>query len=125
MNANDKSAVVVTAQSSAGARTLVRSKLGTEQEPPKIPNCSVFGSYCGVKSALRPKPQHSNTPSLINFCFLLSTFCFCTAGHSQTFTTIKSFGFFTNISGFNPQSTLVQGLDGTLYGTTRFGEASV
>src|SRR5215831_9763237 len=45
--------------------------------------------------------------------------------HAQIFTSIKSFGIFTNISGFNPQSTLVQGPDGTLYGTARNGEGSV
>src|SRR5258708_36487135 len=44
---------------------------------------------------------------------------------AQTFTTIKSFGILTNIAGFNPQSTLVQGPDGTLYGTATYGEASV
>jgi len=44
---------------------------------------------------------------------------------SQTFTTSKSFGILTNITGFNPQSTLVQGPDGMLYGTATYGEASV
>jgi uncharacterized repeat protein (TIGR03803 family) len=44
---------------------------------------------------------------------------------AQTFTTIKSFGIVSNITGFNPQSTLVQGPDGTLYGTATYGEASV
>ena len=44
---------------------------------------------------------------------------------AQTFTVLKSFGILTNISGFNPQSTLVQGADGTLYGTARNGEGSV
>src|SRR5947209_20041870 len=46
-------------------------------------------------------------------------------GTAQTFTTIKSFGILTNITGFNPQSTLLQGADGTLYGTATYGEASV
>ena len=36
----------------------------------------------------------------------------------QTYSVIKSFGILTNVSGFNPQSTLAQGADGTLYGTT-------
>src|SRR5215471_7089079 len=40
---------------------------------------------------------------------------------AQTFTTIKSFGILSKVSGLNPQSTLVQGPDGTLYGTTRRG----
>ena len=47
------------------------------------------------------------------------------AGHAQIFTTIKSFGIFTNITGFNPQSTLVQGADGMLYGTAVYGEGPV
>jgi uncharacterized repeat protein (TIGR03803 family) len=40
---------------------------------------------------------------------------------AQTFTTIKSFGILTNVTGFAPQSQLVQGPDGTLYGTTQEG----
>jgi uncharacterized repeat protein (TIGR03803 family) len=44
---------------------------------------------------------------------------------AQIFTTLKSFGIFTNVTGFNPQSTLVQGPDGTLYGTARNGEGVV
>src|SRR5262249_52353209 len=44
------------------------------------------------------------------------------AGQAQTFTTIKSFGILSKGSGLNPQSTLGQGPDGTLYGTTRRGE---
>ena len=46
------------------------------------------------------------------------------AGQAQIFTTIKSFGILTNVIGLNPLSTLVQGADGTLYGTTRNGEGS-
>jgi uncharacterized repeat protein (TIGR03803 family) len=44
---------------------------------------------------------------------------------AQTFSTLKSFGILTNITGLNPQSELVQGLDGTLYGTTPNGEGDV
>lgn len=40
---------------------------------------------------------------------------------AQTFTTIKSFGILTNVTGFNPQSTVVRGPDGTLYGSTPRG----
>jgi uncharacterized repeat protein (TIGR03803 family) len=47
------------------------------------------------------------------------------AGQAQTFTTLKSFGILSNVTGFNPQSTLVQGTDGTLYGTTKLGEGPV
>jgi uncharacterized repeat protein (TIGR03803 family) len=42
-----------------------------------------------------------------------------------TFTTIKSFGVVSNISGFTPQAALIQGPDGTLYGTTFSGEGTV
>ena len=41
---------------------------------------------------------------------------------AQTFTTIKSFGILTNVTGFGPRSQLVQGPDGTLYGTTVDGD---
>src|SRR6185503_11712091 len=44
---------------------------------------------------------------------------------AQTFTILRSFGVLTNVTGFNPQSTLVQGPDGTLYGTATYGEGSV
>jgi uncharacterized repeat protein (TIGR03803 family) len=43
---------------------------------------------------------------------------------AQTFTTLKSFGFLTNVTGFYPRSTLVRGPDGTLYGTATSGEGS-
>ena len=44
---------------------------------------------------------------------------------AQTFTTLKSFGVLTNFSGFNPNAPLVQGPDGTLYGTTSAGEGNI
>src|SRR5262245_16684353 len=44
---------------------------------------------------------------------------------AQTFNTIKSFGILTNITGNLPVSTLVQELDGTLYGTTFYAEGLV
>ena len=44
---------------------------------------------------------------------------------AQTFTTLKSFGGATNgatdVSGIQPEAELVQGTDGTLYGTTALG----
>jgi uncharacterized repeat protein (TIGR03803 family) len=73
---------------------------------------------------IQPRSGRGNE-ALINFCFLLSALCFFTAAQAQTATTIKSFGAFTNITGFSPQSTLVQGPDGTLYGTASDGEGSV
>ena len=44
---------------------------------------------------------------------------------AQTFTVLKSFGILTNVTGFYPESTLVQGPDGTLYGTARVGEGII
>lgn len=44
---------------------------------------------------------------------------------AQTFTTLKSFGVLTNVTGFNPGSRLTLGPDGTLYGTTPNGEGIV
>jgi uncharacterized repeat protein (TIGR03803 family) len=41
---------------------------------------------------------------------------------AQTFTTIKNFGVLTNATGTSPRSELVQGPDGTLYGTAADGE---
>ena len=43
------------------------------------------------------------------------------AAAGQTYTVIKSFGILTNVSGFRPYGQLVQGPDGTLYGTTLQG----
>jgi len=44
---------------------------------------------------------------------------------ARTFTTIRSFGILTNVTGFNPTSELVKGPDGTLYGTASQGEGIV
>src|SRR5215831_9887212 len=44
---------------------------------------------------------------------------------AQTYSVIHSFGFLTNVTGIAPYSTLVQGADGTLYGTTFIGEGNV
>ena len=44
---------------------------------------------------------------------------------AQTFTTLKSFGILTNVTGRNPHSQLVQAPDGTLYGTASEGEGNV
>jgi uncharacterized repeat protein (TIGR03803 family) len=44
---------------------------------------------------------------------------------AQSFTILRSFGILTNVAGFYPQSTLVQGGDGTLYGTASSGEGCV
>ncbi len=43
----------------------------------------------------------------------------------QAFTTLKSFGILTNVTGFDPRTTLVQGPDGMLYGTASEGEGNV
>jgi len=46
-------------------------------------------------------------------------------GHAQNFTILKSFGILTNVSGFLPESPLVEGPDGSLFGTTSDGEGAV
>jgi len=43
----------------------------------------------------------------------------------QTYTVLKSFGVVTNATGYSPQGPLVQGSDGTLYGTASEGERPV
>ena len=74
----------------------------------------------------RTQPGYSRgRQALITFYFLLSTLCFFKEVRAQTFTTLKSFGFLTNVTGFYPHSTLVRGPDGTLYGTATSGEGSV
>src|SRR5260370_20038570 len=46
-----------------------------------------------------------------------------TAGQAQTFTTLANFGGpSTNLAGFFPDAALIQGQDGTLYGTTFNGQ---
>src|SRR5215475_10696393 len=45
--------------------------------------------------------------------------------NAQTFITLKSFGNSTNITGIGPHCRLVQGLDGTLYGTTADGDGNL
>jgi uncharacterized repeat protein (TIGR03803 family) len=45
---------------------------------------------------------------------------------AQTFVTLRSFGLGTNVNGASPSwSSLIQGPDGAIYGTTRSGEANV
>src|SRR6266496_3458320 len=61
---------------------------------------------------------------------LLTTFAIrcgflISAADAQTFTTIKSFGILTNVTGSYPISPLVQGADGTLYSTASSGEGNV
>src|SRR5262249_54181898 len=68
-------------------------------------------------------------PKLVSraMCHVLALALTLAAGQAQTFTILKSFGFgnLTNVTGLNPQSTPVQGPDGTIYGTARNGEGSV
>ena len=44
---------------------------------------------------------------------------------AATLSIVHSFGVLTNVTGFNPQAPLVQGPDGTLYGTTSSGEGNL
>src|SRR5207244_9943375 len=44
---------------------------------------------------------------------------------AQTFTVLKSFGILTNVTGWHPEAPLTLGPDGTLYGTTSYGEGNV
>jgi len=56
------------------------------------------------------------------FALVVLTSCWLTGlATAQTFTTLKSFGILTNMTGTGPQSQLVQGPDGTLYGIASYG----
>ena len=44
---------------------------------------------------------------------------------AQTFTVLKSFGILTNVTGWHSEAPLTLGPDGTLYGTTSYGEGNV
>jgi uncharacterized repeat protein (TIGR03803 family) len=55
-------------------------------------------------------------------CYALCSLAVCSS--AETFTTIKTFGILTNITGSEPNS-LVQGPDGLLYGTANSGEGNV
>jgi uncharacterized repeat protein (TIGR03803 family) len=60
---------------------------------------------------------------IVTACFILLALTLPSQTHSQTLTAIKSFGgVLTNEFGFHPQSGLVQGPDGTMYGETSSGE---
>ena len=58
---------------------------------------------------------------------LLTALALMPAGRAaaQSFTILRSFGFLNEVTGTRPRSTLVQGADGTLYGTTSLGEGNV
>jgi uncharacterized repeat protein (TIGR03803 family) len=60
----------------------------------------------------------------LSLCMVLGLVLITASSHAVTFTTLKSFGIVSNISGFSPQATLIQGPDGTLYGTAFSGEGS-
>jgi len=60
------------------------------------------------------------TSSIMAVCCVVPALV-ATMAPAQTFTTLRSFGALTNITGFNPHSQLEQGPDGTLYGTAANG----
>jgi uncharacterized repeat protein (TIGR03803 family) len=47
------------------------------------------------------------------------------SAHAQSYSIVHSFGTLSNLTGFHPVAPLIQGLDGTLYGTTSEGEYSL
>lgn len=51
--------------------------------------------------------------------------CLGAMTEAQTFTTLKSFGVLSNVTGIRPKGELVWGHGGTLYGTTSDGEGNV
>src|SRR5260221_1803913 len=61
------------------------------------------------------------TIQMVVLCFALVNF----AAKAQTFTTIKSLGTLPDVTGINPYCQLVQGPDGTLYGTASHGAGGV
>jgi len=66
-------------------------------------------------------PQQFSTKADCLWVVTVGLLWFSATATAQTLTVLKSFGNLTNISGAMPDSQLVQGLDGTLYGTTSSG----
>ena len=58
----------------------------------------------------------------LTLCMVLGLTLTTASIHAVTFTTIKSFGIVSNMTGFYPNAGLIQGPDGTLYGTASDGE---
>ena len=71
--------------------------------------------------ALSPTSRSMKTPKRLSYAFVLFALAnFLTfEALAQTYTVLHTFG--TNVMGQSPHSTLVQGPDGTLYGTTTAG----
>ena len=60
---------------------------------------------------------------LISFTVLAcSILYFGAVAPAQTYRVIKNFGILTNMTGLYPKGPLIQGTDGTLYGTTASSE---
>lgn len=89
-----------------------------------------WGRETNSNSPVQPAKQHAGSSrsrlnlTLAGLCTLV-LILLPASGRSQTFSTIRSFGIITNITGNHPQSFLVQGPDGTLYGVASGGEGSV
>jgi len=80
-----------------------------------------LGSICKEHTSWRDSAAQFN----LDLCIVLALMLMTAAGRAVSFTTIKSFGIVSNISGFYPEAALIQGPDGTLYGTTSGGEGPV
>jgi uncharacterized repeat protein (TIGR03803 family) len=75
--------------------------------------------WCFEGGCVRLRGQYEQT-WLIENCVFLCVFCAATAmiSSAQTFNVLTSFD-----DGFTPDSALVQGTDGSFYGTTTYGGA--
>jgi len=77
------------------------------------------------RSTKRRFPAQASKFPLVNWLVVCGWILTAATSQAQTFTSLKSFGIFTNITGFNPESTLAVGPDGTLYGNAPNGEGPV
>ncbi len=77
---------------------------------------------------MKTKSQSQSAISALHTVMLVGTLVLALADQSlraQTYSVIHSFGTLSNVTGFHPTAPLVQGPDGTLYGTMSEGEYSL